>query len=97
MRSPSFLELLVELPPKHPTVGDDELRQLIRQGVLLARDLFDRNGHPALQTKPKEVPRELIEQQPRAAAVHNPQQVLRVHLKTPQTFLHTSVSWLVGT
>ena len=38
---------------KHPIIGDDELRQIVRQGVLLPWDPFNHNGYPMFQAEPK--------------------------------------------
>jgi len=55
----ALLELPKERSLKHPIIWDDELRQLVRQGVLLPRDPFYHNGLPKLQAKPKNLPREI--------------------------------------
>jgi hypothetical protein len=48
MPPPALFELLKEHALKHPIIGDDELRQLVRQGVLLPRDPFDHQDHSTL-------------------------------------------------
>ncbi len=57
MPPPAMFKLLKELPLKHPIIWDDELRQVVRQGVLLPWDQFNQNNNTKLQTEPKKLPR----------------------------------------
>ena len=56
MPPPTLLELPEERSLKHPIIWDDELRQLVRQGVLLPWDPFNHNGLPTLQSEQKKTP-----------------------------------------
>jgi hypothetical protein len=57
MPPPTLFKLLEELTLKHPIIWDDELRQLVRQRVLLPWDPFHHNDYPTFQTELKELPR----------------------------------------
>jgi hypothetical protein len=65
----------------HPIAGDEELRQLIRKGILLPRHPFNLDSNIPLHAEPKLIPRQLVDVEPRAPAIYNPKQVLRVHLE----------------
>ena len=60
MPTPSFLQLLEELPPQYVVVGDDELRQLNHHGALLPRNQLHQHEDPVFQVEPKEPARERI-------------------------------------
>ena len=53
MPIPTMFKLLEERTLKHPIIWDDELRQLVRQEVLLPWDPFNQNMYPTFQEEPK--------------------------------------------
>ncbi len=53
----ALFKMLEERTLKHQIIWDDELRQLVRQGVLLPWDPFNQNGYATFQAEPKNLPR----------------------------------------
>ena len=67
-------------PGEHPVLRDEHLRDLIRECVLLTRGPFNRNGDSVAQAEPKELSCQLVDRELRAAPIHDPHQILGVHL-----------------
>jgi hypothetical protein len=81
VRPPFGVQPLEESWGKHPIIRDEELRELIRECILLSRHPLDRNSNPMGITKPKEVLRQSVKRDPSAPPINDTLEVHRVHLE----------------